>query len=220
MIARRKFSGVLLIGGMSMSSLTGCSALSALNTPAPRIFELTPKSTFPADLPQTNSSLVVDTPTASSGLNTARIAVHPLPTSIDYYADVVWVDVIPIMVQTLIVETLQNTQKVDVFNRSDLAARADFALICHIREFQAELQQQAPTPIAHVRLQFRLLRLPQRLSVASTFVDFHVPSASGAIEDIVAAHDDALGEGLKQMAIWVVTAIDANRPSRRDVSRR
>ena len=210
MNARRRLARRHVLCGSLIATATGCSALNALNTKEPRIFELTPKSTFPAGLPRTGISLVVDTPTASSGLNSARIVVHPLPTSIDYYADVAWVDVVPIMVQTLIVETLQNTNKIDVFNRTDLASRADVGLICHIREFQAELQQQAATPWAHVRLQFRLLRLPQRDSIDATFVDFRIPAASNAIEDIVAAMDDALGEGLKQMAIWVITTVAEN----------
>ena len=206
--------GLLTAAGTTV--LAGCANLDFLNPSAPRIFELTPKSSFPPDLPDTHASLVVDTPTAAGGLNTARIAVRPLPTSIDYYADVTWVDVIPIMIRTLVVETLENTGKVDVFNRSDFGSRADFALIVHVREFQAEVQQQSPFPLAHVRLQFRLLRLPQRISIDSSYVDFRVPSASNAIEDVVAAHDDALGMGLKEMSIWVVRTVAANSgPARR-----
>ncbi|HEX2526243.1 MAG TPA: ABC-type transport auxiliary lipoprotein family protein [Geminicoccus sp.] len=200
--------GLLTTAGAAV--LGGCATLDFLNPPAQRIFELTPKSSFPPDLPDTHASLVVDTPTAAGGLNTARIAVRPLPTSIDYYAEVTWVDVIPIMVRTLVVETLENTGKIDVFNRSDFGSRADFALIVHVREFQAEVQQQSPYPLAHVRLQFRLLRLPQRISIDSSFVDFRVPAASNSIEDVVAAHDDALGAGLKDLAVWVVRTVAAN----------
>ncbi|WP_027135248.1 ABC-type transport auxiliary lipoprotein family protein [Geminicoccus roseus] len=201
-----------LFGALGSAGLAGCTGLDILNAPPPRIFELTPKSSFPPDLPTTRVSIVVDIPTASSGLNTSRIAVRPLPTSIDYYADVIWVDVVPVMVRTLMVETLENSGKIDVYSRSDLASRADFALICHIREFQAEIQQQSETPLAHIRLQFRLLRMPQRVSIGSSYADFRVPAASNAIEDVVAAHDDALGACLKQMAVWVIETAAANRP--------
>ena len=204
-----------VIGAMGAATLAGCAGLDFLDPPAPRIFELTPKSSFPVEMPDSHASIVVDTPTAAGGLNTARIAVRPLPTSIDYYADVIWVDVIPVMVRTLVVETLENTDKIDVFNRTDLASRADFALIVHVREFQAEIQQKTETPLAHVRLQFRLLRMPQRISLDSSYVDFRVPAVSNAIEDVVAAHDDALGTGLKQMAIWVVQTAAANMPNTR-----
>ncbi|WP_191059722.1 ABC-type transport auxiliary lipoprotein family protein [Geminicoccus harenae] len=202
-------------GAIGAAGVAGCAGLDVLNAPPPRIFELTPKSSFPPDLPDTGASLVIDVPTASSGLNTSRIAVRPMPTAIDYYADVVWVDVAPVMIHTLMIETLENSGRVDVFSRTDLASRADFALLCHIREFQAEMQQQAQTPLAHVRLQFRLLRMPQRISIDSSFADFRVPSASSAIEDVVAAHDDALGACLKQMAVWVVETIVANPPAAR-----
>jgi cholesterol transport system auxiliary component len=204
-----------LFGALGGAGLAGCAGLDILNATPPRIFELTPKSSFPPDLPETNASVVVDTPTASSGLNTSRIAVRPLPTSIDYYAGVIWVDVVPVMVRTLMIETLENSGKIDVFSRSDLASRADFALICHIREFQAEMQQQSAAPLAHIRLQFRLLRMPQRISIDASFADFRVPAASTAIEDVVAAHDDALGACLKQMAIWVVETAAAHPPGRR-----
>ena len=203
-----------ILGAFGAASLSGCTGLDILTAPPPRIFELTPKSSFPADLPQTGASIVVDVPTSSSGLNSSRIAVRPVPPSIDYYADVIWVDVVPVMIRTLIIETLENTGRIDVFSRTDLASRADYALICHIREFQAEMQQQAQTPLAHVRLQFRLLRMPQRISIGSSFADFRVPSASNAIEDVVAAHDEALGACLKQMAVWVIETIVADQAER------
>lgn len=209
-----------LFGALGGTGLAGCAGLDILNSTPPRIFELTPKSSFPPDLPQTNASVVVDTPSASSGLNTSRIAVRPLPTAIDYYAGVIWVDVVPVMVRTLMIETLENSGKIDVYSRSDLASRADFSLICHIREFQAEMQQQSTTPLAHIRLQFRLLRMPQRISIDSSFADVRVPAASNAIEDVVAAHDDALGACLKQMAIWVIQTAAANPPDRRGVGDR
>jgi cholesterol transport system auxiliary component len=204
-----------LFSTLGGAGLAGCAGLDILNSTPPRIFELTPKSSFPPDLPETNASVVVDTPSASSGLNTSRSAVRPWPTAIDYYAGVIWVDVVPVMVRTLIIETLENSGKIDVYSRSDLASRADFSLICHIREFQAEMQQQSAAPLAHIRLQFRLLRMPQRISIDASFADVRVPAASNAIEDVVAAHDDALGSCLKQMAIWVVETAAANPPDGR-----
>lgn len=197
----------LLLG--ATATLGGCIS-PLLGGPAPRIFELTPKSTFDPALPKVDASIVVDAATASSGLNTARIAIRPQPTSLDYYANVVWVDVIPVMVQTLMVETLENSERIEVFARSDLAARAGYGLVLHVREFQAEIQQQSATPVAHVRLQARLLRLPQRISIGSTFADQRVPAVSAAIEDVVAAHDDALGTCLKHVAVWTITEVAAD----------
>jgi ABC-type transport auxiliary lipoprotein component len=79
-----------------------------------------------------------EVPTATAGLNTARIALRPSPTTLDYYADGSWIDVVPVMVQNLLLESFDNTGKLDVIGREAVEMRADYALLTFIREFQAD----------------------------------------------------------------------------------
>jgi cholesterol transport system auxiliary component len=84
-------------------ALGACAAALQLAAPEPpRLYELTPKSTFADDLPTVRSRLTVEVPTATAGLNSARIALRPTPTTLEYYAGASWIDVVPVMVQNLV----------------------------------------------------------------------------------------------------------------------
>ena len=83
-----------VIGGLGAAfALAGCNGLS-ISGPAPKLYTLTPKSTFGDDLPEMTSRLSVEVPTATAGLNSARIALRPTPTTLEYYAGASWIEVI------------------------------------------------------------------------------------------------------------------------------
>ena len=161
----------------------------------PRLYELTPKSTFADDLPTVRSRLTVEVPTATAGLNSARIALRPTPTTLEYYAGASWIDVVPVMVQNLVLESLDNTGKIDVLGREVVGVRADLALLIHVREFQAEYEGAGP-PQVRVRLQARLIRLPRRTSLAATSEEFVVR----ARKHLAARHRHRVRRGLRQGA--------------------
>ena len=52
--------------------------------------------------------LVVDIPIASESLDTDRIALIRDRTKFDYYANSLWTDRVPLLVQTLLVEAFEN----------------------------------------------------------------------------------------------------------------
>jgi cholesterol transport system auxiliary component len=197
--------------------LAGCLALgscaAALQFAAPeppRLYELTPKSTFAEDLPTVHSRLSVEVPTATAGLNSARIALRPTPTTLEYYAGASWIDVVPVMVQNLVLESLDNTGKIDVLGREVVGVRADLALLLHVREFQAEYEGAGP-PQVRVRLQARLIRLPRRTSLAATSEEFVAPAANTSLPAIVTAFDDAFGKALKRIVEWTLREAAAAR---------
>jgi cholesterol transport system auxiliary component len=207
MIGRPGFRHAVVVAGCL--ALGGCAAALQLAAPAPpRLYELTPKSTFADDLPKVHSRLSVEVPTATAGLNSARIALRPTPTTLEYYAGATWIDVVPVMVQNLLLESLDNTGKIDVLGREVVGVRADFALLVHIREFQAEYEGAGP-PQVRVRLQARLVRLPRRVSVAATSEEFVVRAGNTSVPAIVAAFDEALGKALKRIVEWTLKEVAA-----------
>ena len=84
-------------------AVTGCASLLGLG-PAPHLYRVTPKSTYPANLPHPAGQLLVDVPLAPAGLDTGRIALSRSAVSIDYFADSEWIDRVPLMVQTALLE--------------------------------------------------------------------------------------------------------------------
>jgi cholesterol transport system auxiliary component len=188
-------------------ALGGCAAALEFATPdPPRLYALTPKSSFADDLPEVDARISVEVPSATAGLNTARIALRPTSTTLEYYAGARWIDVVPIMVQNLLLESLDNTAKLDVLGREVVGVRADYALLTHIREFQADYGGSGP-PQIQVRLQVRLVQLPRRTSVAATSESITVGAESRSLPAIVTAFDEALGKALRRVVEWTIREI-------------
>ncbi|MGF1562815.1 MAG: ABC-type transport auxiliary lipoprotein family protein [Geminicoccaceae bacterium] len=198
-----------LLGGVIGLGLSGCAAVNAVNRRPPELYELTPKSTYPSDLARTDVELTVEPPTATAGLNSARIALRPTPTRLEYYADATWIDVVPEMIHTLLIESFDNSGAIDVLPKDVIGVRADYALIPHIREFQAEYAAIDQPPTVRVRLQSRLLRLPKRTSLASTSKFAEIKAQATDLPTIVSAFDEAFGRVAKDLVIWTVEEVVA-----------
>jgi cholesterol transport system auxiliary component len=185
-------------------ALGACAAALELASPdPPRLYALTPKSTFAGDLPEVEARLSVEVPTATAGLNNARIALRPTPTTLEYYARANWIDVVPSMVQNLLLESFDNASRIDVLGRDVVGVRAEYALLTHIREFQTEYDGAGP-PKVRVRLQARLVRLPRRVSLGSTSEEFVVRAEDTSMPAIVRAFDEAFGKVAKRLVEWTI----------------
>jgi len=123
-------------------------------------------------------------------------------TTLDYFERAVWTDVAPAMVQTLLIESFENTGRIVAIGRESIGLRSDYVLKVELREFQAELGEG--TPEAHVRLIARLVEMPEREIVDWTSTDQRTPADSAGMDDIVAAFDRALGSALKDVVIWTL----------------
>src|SRR3546814_16877755 len=84
-----------MVAGCGLAlTLAGCGGLPLGNSP-PKLYTLTPKSSFSADLPKVDWQLAIDQPTSPVALATSRIAVARGPHTIDYYAGAQWIDDAP-----------------------------------------------------------------------------------------------------------------------------
>lgn len=191
--------------------LTACQGIipGAQRDP-PRLYELTPKSTFPKGLPEIKRQLIVETPLASSGLTSSRIAVKVRATTLDYYERTEWTDLAPNLIQTLLIESFDNSKKIIAVGREGSGLRADYILKTELREFQAELYR-GPVPVVRVRLNVRLMRMPDREIVATSRFEASVKAAGRDIDSVIAAFDKSLGRVLRYTVIWTLKTI-ARRP--------
>jgi len=190
-------------------ALGGCANLAMLTQrPPPTLYGLTPKSTFAEDLPELDSRLIIEVPTAAAGLNSARIALKPEPTTIDYYANATWIEVLPLMVQALMIESFDNSGSLDVFSPDAVGVRAEYALRLHIREFQAEYDEGTnQPPLINARMQARLVHVPTRENLGGTSEQELVRASGTPVAEVVRGFDRALGETLKRLVEWTVRRI-------------
>lgn len=181
-----------------------CAAALQLARPdPPRLYELTPPAAFAAGLPEVAARLAVEVPTATAGLNVARIALRPTPTTLEYYARASWIDVVPVMVQNLLIEALDDVGRLDVVGRGAVGVRADYALLSHVREFQA-VYRGPGAPEVRVRLQARLVRLPRRESLAATSAEAVVQAEGTSMPAIVRAFDQAFDQVARRLVEWAI----------------
>ena len=187
--------------------LAGCTGLATLTAAVePKdLYDLTPKTSFEEDLPQIDAQLVVEEPTAASAVNTDRIAVKPNHFQVEYFPRARWVDRAPLMVQTRLVESFENTGKVESVGRQAIGLTSDYTLVSELREFQAMVRDDRSGPLsALVQLNVKIVKEPQGLIVASQSFGTEVVAASDEMIDVVAAFDDALGSTMREAVIWTV----------------
>jgi len=202
--SRLRFTGFLLV---CLVAVGGCSGFIPTGPP-PNLYNLTPKSTFSNDLALVEQQVVVEEPLAAGGLDSNRIALRPSATELKYFANSRWTERAPKMVQTLLVESLENSGKIVSVGRQAIGLRSDFNLKTELREFQAEyFDTSGENPDIRVRINVKVVAQPQQKIIASrSFED--VQTAEGtSMNAIVTAFDRALGKVQKRIVEWVVTVL-------------
>jgi cholesterol transport system auxiliary component len=185
--------------------LPGCGVLQNVNKPV-NLYTLTPKTTFPEGLPRVDWQLVVETPVSAASLDTSRIALQRTALTFEYYAEAAWTDNAPAMVQTLLIESFEATHRISGVGREAIGLRPDYILMTDLREFEAVYDGDNPVPTIWVRMNAKLVRLPERrIVIADTFGD-KLPAAGSKLPDVVAAFDEALGHVLRDIVMFALAA--------------
>ena len=191
--------------------MLGACALPDIGSgPPPDLYVLSPKSTFPDDLPTVDWQLVVEEPSTAKGIDTDRIAIAPHPLEVKYLAGSRWADRAPRMIQQLLIQSFENSQKIVSVGRQSIGLRSDFLLKIELREFQAEKTPEGGTQV-RVRLNLKLVRQAVGMIVASQSFEAVKPASGEQVPDIVQAFDDAVGAVMKRAVAWTLKAGDENK---------
>ena len=192
--------------------VTACSASLINAGPPADLYNLTPKSTFTGDLPAVDAQIVVEEPLADGGLDSSRIALRPRPTELKYFAESRWTERAPRMVQTLIVESLENSERIVSVGRQSIGLRSDYNLKADLREFQAEYFEGLGTPPnVRVRINVKIVRQPRQTIIASRSFEHLVTAGGTAMPLVIDAFDEALGKVLKHITEWTLVTVAAHR---------
>ncbi|MBC6440038.1 MAG: membrane integrity-associated transporter subunit PqiC [Rhodospirillales bacterium] len=194
-------------GLAAATALSGCQELLPTPEPPPKLYRLTPKSTFGDDLTPVSWQLVVDAPYAEAAIKTQRIALMYSPIQLDYYAGANWIDRAPDMIQGLIVESFENSNMISSVGRQSAGLRSNFVLLPEVREFQAEYFETS-LPVAHVRINVKLIKMPDRTIVDNASFEASTQAISDSMDAIIKAFDDALGKVLRNLVRWTLTVGD------------
>jgi cholesterol transport system auxiliary component len=183
----------------------GCGSLLPTGGAPPKLYTLTPATDFAAG-PAVRSQLLVDVPGSAAALDTERIALSRSAITIDYYAEAAWTDRAPLMIQSLLVQSFENSGRITAIGRESLALHADYVLRPELRHFEAEYRD-AGAPSAHVAIAIKLVKMPDRAIVAQRNFDAVAPAGANQMPAIVESFDKALHDAMRQIVDWTLTVV-------------
>jgi len=170
--------------------------------PAPRRIRLSPAQEFPPGLPSVAWSLLVQEPTTTQSLNTARIAIGTAD-DIQYLSTGEWASRAPEMVMELLVQSFRNSNAIlSVGDRRD-RIRPDFDLQLRLTGFHIEKTAEDAGTI-RVGLTTTLLERPRRNELATSAFEASSDVSPLSLDDIVAAFDANLQQVMADTVEWTL----------------
>ena len=186
--------------------VAACGAIPGPNgEPMPTMYELAPPAEFSTDLPRVPWSLIVGRPGVVGALDSANIAVRPVPLRIEYYADGRWTTTAPDMLQNHIVRSFQNTGLIRAVGRSAIALDADYRLETDLVSFETVYPPDSDMPQVQVRIYATLLAIPDGSVVASRDFIATVKPDNPALPTVVKAFDAATAQMVQDLIRWTLT---------------
>ncbi|MEY8117339.1 ABC-type transport auxiliary lipoprotein family protein [Falsihalocynthiibacter sp. BN13B15] len=195
-----------------LTVVSGCSALTALNdvsTPldvyelrAPVDIQATTRRQLPRDV-------IIELPATSGALATDRIMIRPNALQAQYLPEVRWSDATPVMVQTLMLRSVEATGAVRYVGRQPLASHGDFAVVTELVDFQAELNADTQTATVQLKLIVRVIRESDAKIVASKTFRASAPSASTETQILVEAFNAASTVLFSEFAGWLPSVLSS-----------
>ena len=143
-----------------------------------------------------------------------QIALSRSAVSIDYFADSEWTERVPLLVQTALLQSFENSGAIAAIDRESIGLRADFILKIEIRHFEAVYASPNGPPEVWVAVVVRLVNPAGRDIVAHASFERRERAAANDMGRIVAAFDEALGVVMADIVVWTVRNL-ALTPGRR-----
>jgi cholesterol transport system auxiliary component len=150
-------------------------------------------------------ALSIDKPDASDSLDTERIALTKSDTQLDYYANAVWPDRLPNLVQTSFLAGFEATGRIDSVAREEDSLHADYNLTTDIRDFEARYATPDGAPTATITIIAHMAEAHSRKIVANLTVSLSEPASANNVDAVVQAFDAALAKAVTQIVTWALS---------------
>ena len=189
---------------VSLAALTGCGAMSAVSDATEPLdaFTLSPLPVA-AGAGATGRHLVVELPTSGGELATDRILVKPNRLQAEYLPSGRWVDPAPVLVQNLLVASLQNSGKFKLVGRDGAGLTPDFVLLVELDDFQAEAAEDgAPATVVRIAMTVTMVQEEDQSLIATRRFDQKATASSSETFALVTAFDAAALRLLAEVVTW------------------
>jgi cholesterol transport system auxiliary component len=186
-------------------ALSGCAlAKLGADPPAPNTYDLM-APVIMAATKRSATQIIVSEPTAVRALSSDNILVKPSPAAVTYYANAVWSDTLPRLLQARLIQTLEGSGRFRAVGDGRERLEGDVELLTQIRAFQIDAFQVggvAGARTASVDLFVKLVdQRSGRVLSSGSFAE-SVPVGSSETADGVAALNQAAELALPKIAAW------------------
>lgn len=191
----------------TLTLLGGCAALGALGDAAERqdAYQLqAPALGVVARGAPRAEDLVVEIPAASGAIDTDRILIRPQPTQVQYLPDARWIEPVPLMIQSALVEGIERSGGFRFVGRKPLGASGDVAVVGNLVDFHAALVPGTDGATVDVRLAIRLVREEDVSVIASRTFAATEAAPDTSTPAIVGAYDRAAARVVGDAVAWVL----------------
>lgn len=191
---------------MAMALLSGCAAISAVSDAATPldVFELRAPDSIAATSARPRAiDVIVEIPTTSGALATDRIMIRPNALQAQYLPEVRWSEPTPVMVQTLMLRSIEATGAVRYVGRKPLGVSGDFALVTEVIDFQADVVPGTDTANVQINLLVRVVRERDASIVASRRFTASALSPTTETLAVIDAFSAASDQVFADFAAWV-----------------
>ena len=147
-------------------------------------------------------ALVVGVPSASASLDSERIALMHGSTTMDYFANALWSDRSPLLVQRALLEGFENSGRIAQVARSEDSLHADYSLESELRDFEARYEQADSAPTILVKIISKMVTARGHVIVATFNAEKSVPASANSVAAVVDAFDAALAAAVAQIVNW------------------
>lgn len=190
---------------VALGLVLGCSILPS-SGPVPDLYTLTAASPGMGPRTPVDWPLAIEEPLPAGGLGTDRVAVRPSALELRYFSKVRWAERVPRMVQTLLVQSFQDSGAFPAVTRQPIGLHRGYSLRTELRAFEVETFTATQTPLVHVALTAQLVALPREEIVATRTFEARRAAGGREMVAVVGAFDEAMEAVLGEILDWVVVA--------------
>jgi cholesterol transport system auxiliary component len=205
------FRRPLLLAPVLLLAVAGCGGILPQPSPPPQLYRLTSVHDFTGDLPRVNAQLIVEQPFANAALDTDRVTLSRTATTMDYFANAAWTDHLTVLMQTMIVDSLENSGRLAAVGRDPSTLQPDFALLSEIRHFEAIYKDEG-APQIYIELGVKLVRDGDRSIVAQRVFEARAQAGANSVPAAVDGFNEASHALIRQIVPWVLQSLASARP--------
>lgn len=185
-----------------LTYLGGCAALSSVNDASVELDAYTLAPLAMVETPLRPIHLVVQLPSSAGALATDRILIKPSSLQAQYLPDARWTDPAPVLVQTLLLASLQNAGGLQLVDRDGAGLIPDYTLVTELQDFQAEPSGPGGPVTVRMRVAMTLIRETDLHIAASRQFSATASATTDDTPALVMAFDTALRDVLTDVVTW------------------